>query len=210
MITAKKFYAIKAYTYCYRLNHKTVNFYNEQINDLIRGLTDNLQLSSEANLKELHLLELERLNYDYRSWILAGYKQRNVQMFELLSKAQSYVKKEWVEDNYFKSSFDCIYLANEEQMKNIADLKNDLMEKELSEKELMKNIADLKNDLMEKELFEEEQKKNIADLKNNLMEKELSEKEYRRAIDLIYNSASWRVGNFLIQPFHFIKCIIQK
>ena len=54
MILAKRFYALKEPTYIYRVGHKNINWTLRKAQDLVRGLTDVLNLSAKNNLAELH------------------------------------------------------------------------------------------------------------------------------------------------------------
>lgn len=65
MISAGEFYAIKDYTYCYRYIPKTLSTDPVKMRDLMRGLREVLDLSSEHGLAELHKLTISRCEKDF-------------------------------------------------------------------------------------------------------------------------------------------------
>ena len=60
MTKAKKFYAIKNFTYIYRYKYKPLNL--EQVIDMFYGLSDCLKLGEKMHLYKLYNLSLHRLN----------------------------------------------------------------------------------------------------------------------------------------------------
>lgn len=67
MVHAKKFYAISKITYAYRVgNFKTIQWTERKASDLLKGLIDNLRLSNEYGLNELHYLTAKRLAVNYK------------------------------------------------------------------------------------------------------------------------------------------------
>ena len=62
MILAKRFYALKEPTYIYRVSHKNIKWTLKKAEDLIRGLTDILNLSIENHLDKLHCKCAKRLH----------------------------------------------------------------------------------------------------------------------------------------------------
>ena len=144
MITADKFYAVKDFTYCYRFGHQNLVWNEKRICDLIRGHRDDIKLSAEAGLKELHLLSLYRLNVISQKCQMAGLEQRSIQMMELLHETEQYVNKDWVESYKVKSAYDglfdigtdCALLKQKEQ---------DLIKAEKKIKKLEKKVADVQN-----------------------------------------------------------------
>lgn len=62
MGTAKKFYALKNYTYMYRILHKIVKYNETIITDIYKGIRDSLFLSQKMNLNILYCKVLNRLN----------------------------------------------------------------------------------------------------------------------------------------------------
>jgi glycosyltransferase involved in cell wall biosynthesis len=67
MVNAKKFYAISKVTYAYRAgNFKTIQWTERKASDLFKGLIDNLRLSNEYGLNELHYMTAKRLSVNYK------------------------------------------------------------------------------------------------------------------------------------------------
>ena len=67
MVHAKKFYAISKITYAYRVgNFKKIQWTERNVSDLFKGLIDNLRLSNEYGLNELHYLTAQRLAVNYK------------------------------------------------------------------------------------------------------------------------------------------------
>jgi capsular polysaccharide export protein len=65
MAIAKKFYALKDFVYCYRLNNRAITFYNAQKTiDLLKGVKICLELSKKYNYKELYHNMVHKISYD--------------------------------------------------------------------------------------------------------------------------------------------------
>ncbi len=62
---AGRFYAVPDVTYCYRLNHRPVNWTTEKVLDLLCGIEDNLIFSAEKGYGRVHALNYYRLNNDF-------------------------------------------------------------------------------------------------------------------------------------------------
>ena len=75
MVTAKKFYAIPKVVYCYNKENNYVKWNNEKINDVIKGVTENLEISRKYKLPFLHKLSVEHLNIDFKNVILTHLSQ---------------------------------------------------------------------------------------------------------------------------------------
>ncbi len=61
MMAAGRFYQMKRCSYCYRCGHKSVEWTAARAVDLLRGITDDLNLSKEARLAKLHSLSVRRI-----------------------------------------------------------------------------------------------------------------------------------------------------
>ena len=85
MIAAGKFYAMKDVSYCYRYGHQKLNWTEKRIGDVLRGLIDNLRMSKEARLWELHELTIYRLTCEYQSIIKSSILSDEIQ--KLLKEA---------------------------------------------------------------------------------------------------------------------------
>lgn len=62
---AGKFYALAEPTYCYRINHCSVNWTTQKVYDLLCGVEDNLRFSAEHGYARVHCLNYNRLCRDF-------------------------------------------------------------------------------------------------------------------------------------------------
>lgn len=92
MITAGRFYAIPDYTYCYRYGHQNLIWHEERVCALINGHIDNLKMSAQAGLGELHALTLHRLVNISRDCIAQGLATGSNKVLELLNQAEQAVE----------------------------------------------------------------------------------------------------------------------
>ena len=61
MIAAKEFYALRRVVYCYRIGHQSVKWNEEKLAAFINGVSDNLKISSEKHLNDLHAVTVQRI-----------------------------------------------------------------------------------------------------------------------------------------------------
>lgn len=61
MIIAEKFYALKRVTYCYRVGHQKINWDAERVIAFSKGVCDNLKISSDYQLADLHAITVQRI-----------------------------------------------------------------------------------------------------------------------------------------------------
>ncbi len=94
MIAAEQFYAITDEVYCYRWGHQNINWSFRRVNDMVRGLTDNLILSREHGLSILHIVCVERMNKDFCATICKSLQQGNVELLELLARFNQMISTE--------------------------------------------------------------------------------------------------------------------
>ena len=78
MIAAKKFYALKAVTYCYRVGHQDFEWNKKRTSHLLQGLTDNLRMSRENALADLHWLTIRRLFSEYKDRIKNNFNDEEI------------------------------------------------------------------------------------------------------------------------------------
>lgn len=71
MVSAKRFYALNIYTYCYRVGHKVVAWNKEIANDVILAIKDVLLICNQYDLKKLHNRLFTRLIIQYFDNILS-------------------------------------------------------------------------------------------------------------------------------------------
>lgn len=98
MLAAKEFYVIPVETYCYRAGHQNYVFSHEKVNDIVKGITDVLEISARNNLKKLHLLEVSRLNEGYFGNIVKHLTEDNYELLQLLLRANSTINWKWIEE----------------------------------------------------------------------------------------------------------------
>lgn len=91
MIEAKEFYAVTDETYCYRYGHQKLVWHEERICALIKGHIENLKLSKDAGLGELHALTLHRLFEISADCLAHGLAQESIPVWELLQKTEKYI-----------------------------------------------------------------------------------------------------------------------
>jgi glycosyltransferase involved in cell wall biosynthesis len=125
MIKAGEFYAVPNYTYCYRYGHQKLVWNEKRICDLIRGHIDNLKMSSDAGLGELHELTLHRLVNISSDCIIQGLLQESKEMMKLLYEAESVVNTDILpDDSETTSVFQVFYNYAENTEKENQDIKS--------------------------------------------------------------------------------------
>ncbi|MDE6055538.1 MAG: glycosyltransferase family 2 protein [Lachnospiraceae bacterium] len=77
MTLAKQFYAMTDVTYCYRINHKTIEWDQVRTFDLLCGLEQNLMWSKEHQLENLKRLTIRRMTEEYKGRILNQFELEN-------------------------------------------------------------------------------------------------------------------------------------
>lgn len=103
MYFAETFYIVPKEVYCYRQGHQDYEFGTEKVNDIVKGLTDNLHFSREKGLKKLHVLTYTRLNEFYSGSIICHLKEGNAELLCLLLQANKEVQWEWVWDKQIQN-----------------------------------------------------------------------------------------------------------
>lgn len=136
MITAKQFYAIPNYTYCYRYGHQNIIWHEERICALIKGHIENLKLSSSAGLGELHALTLHRLVNISKDCIIQGFLNNSHKVIHLLEEAERCINTDILPSdssirsvhqfyfNYFKKAEETEELLKKLSMENNTLLNN--------------------------------------------------------------------------------------
>ncbi|MCM1231292.1 MAG: glycosyltransferase family 2 protein [Ruminococcus flavefaciens] len=123
MAAAGAFYVIPVELYCFRSGHQNHIFSASKVNDIVRGITDILEISSREHLKKLHMLEVSRLNEGYFWHIVQNITAENPELLQLLLKANQMVNWEWVnedreEKQFLLKSLKFILHAGEEKCEN--------------------------------------------------------------------------------------------
>lgn len=94
MITAEKFYAINKIVYKYRVGHQKVNWTEKKLSDLLMGLRDNIKMSAEAELSELHTITVERLGRVYKDMYASNIYDFSADFLRLLMSVDQFIKPE--------------------------------------------------------------------------------------------------------------------
>ena len=97
MIAAKEFYITPVELYCYRAGHQNYTFSHRKVNDIVKGLTDILTMSSEEGLEKLHLLAFSRMNEGFFWNIVQHLEVDNVELLALLMQADRTVRRDWTQ-----------------------------------------------------------------------------------------------------------------
>jgi glycosyltransferase involved in cell wall biosynthesis len=105
MICARRFYALKMVTYCYRWGHQNIKWDDTRTCDLVKGLIDNLVLSKEAGLAELHYLTIQRIEKFYINQINNSLESGNHKLMYLLIDANSKIDKELLASKNMKEEY---------------------------------------------------------------------------------------------------------
>lgn len=148
MIKAEKFYAVKKIVYRYRVGHQNVQWTERKLTDLLKGLKDNIEMSGEAGLSQLHKLTVERLGRVYRDMYASAIGDNSLAFLRLLIEVDSVINPELIVlekygDTYIETIPKIIKRAIEiERTKNLEEIER--LEK--ANKKLKKEIKKLKND----------------------------------------------------------------
>jgi len=92
MIFAEEFGIVPTISYCYRI-HKKVEWTEEYLTDLIKGLTDDLILAKDNGLSKLYGKTLYRLVAEYGGVI---YKNRTEKIAEMLNELDGTISEELI------------------------------------------------------------------------------------------------------------------
>lgn len=98
MLAAKYFFIMPIELYCFRAGHQDYTFSHQKVNDIVRGITDVLEISVRNDLKALHLLEVSRLNEGYFWNIVKHLTKENQELLQLLVKANGVINWGWIEE----------------------------------------------------------------------------------------------------------------
>jgi len=105
MIAAERFYALDEPVYLYRQLPETAKLTAAKTLDFLRGIMDNLRISKENNLAQLHYVTAERLNAE--GSYMALHNLESSEMKEIISsfiKATALVDVEWLREEGFVQS----------------------------------------------------------------------------------------------------------
>jgi len=89
MIKAERFYAISQVVYRYRKADKPFVWTRQKVNDMVRGVLDDIIFSRDAKLDLLHYNSVMRLNRDFLKPIMEQMTKDNIELLNLVAKANS-------------------------------------------------------------------------------------------------------------------------
>ena len=89
MTTAGRFYAISQVVYRYRKSNKPFVWTREKVNDMVRGVLDDIIYSRINNLDLIHYYSVMRLNHDFIKPIVENINKDNIELLILLAKVNA-------------------------------------------------------------------------------------------------------------------------
>lgn len=98
MISAKRFYALKRVSYCYRWGHKVIDWNVKRTNDMVRGVLDNIILSKDEGLEKLHKISVSRIEISGLEAICKNLNINNLELLELLMKANKSIELSFLKE----------------------------------------------------------------------------------------------------------------
>lgn len=105
MIAAEKFYAMDEPVYLYRQLPGASKLTPKKTLDFLKGITDNLQISKEKGLAQLHYISAERLNREGSYMMLNNLEADEVnKLMYYFIKATALVDLEWLKKEGFLTS----------------------------------------------------------------------------------------------------------
>lgn len=200
MITAGKFYAVPNYTYCYRYGHQKLVWHEKRICHLMKGHIDDLKMSSEAGLGELHALTLHRLVNISKDVITQGIVQKSRLVLELLNEAEQSVNIDILPENAEITTVAQFYF----------DYFNEAEENKGKIKYLRKSAEKLKTELAN---YKKELKQVKSDLKKTKAEIEKANAQLENSknnIKKIKASRTYKVGSGVLYFPKKVKKMLKK
>lgn len=97
MICAERFFVIPECTYCYKYGHQNIKWNSEKINDMVCGHIDNLLISRENKLGNLHKTTASRLEFRYKELLVNQLNLQNLRLYALCAYANSIVDFDLIE-----------------------------------------------------------------------------------------------------------------
>jgi len=97
MLCSEMFYAIPKITYCYRYDHKEINWDYRNVNDCLNGMIDILKLSIEHQLPFLHKIVVDQLN-KYSGTYFKYIFLENLELLTLLLEANKLIDIEMLKE----------------------------------------------------------------------------------------------------------------
>lgn len=119
LIKAEKFYAIKDTVYLYNGSHQSQSMSSEKVEDYLKGLTAELEISSRYKLPKLHKLAFDRLEKEGCYYAEQYLYSENKKILCLLLNANSAVDKELIgiDDDYILPAIVSLWRAGSNYIK---------------------------------------------------------------------------------------------
>ena len=119
LIKAEKFYAIKDTVYLYNGSHQSQSMSPEKVEDYLKGLTAELEISSRYKLPKLHKLAFDRLEKEGCYYAEQYLYSENKKILRLLLNANSAVDKELIgiDDDYILPAIVSLWRAGSNYIK---------------------------------------------------------------------------------------------
>ncbi len=113
MWMAKEFLVLPIELYCYRVRLTSINYTFLQINDMLKGIQENLLFAKENGLRLLYENNRNRLNQDFYYAINCSVEKGNINAIRLLVDIEEEVRKtELISDNEFQlKALEKVYTA---------------------------------------------------------------------------------------------------
>lgn len=187
MIKAERFYGMNKPSYCYRYGHTEIRWNKEKVCDLLKGISDNLDISKKYGLKKLHNLTVTRLNEEYRQLLGDSifYEDYAADVAESMLEVLQHVDSEMLEED--KGSVVQIYHPVLSRIKEDIRMHVDRIED-----------LEYRNKLLEEE-------------KQEIIRKSEEEKqELNRLTQEVYQSLSYRVGHAVTILPRFLARLVRK
>lgn len=123
MIASEEFYVVPVEYYCYHSAHENYHFNARKVQDIIKGVTDILEMSGQAGLKKLHTRAVDRLDGSFFWDILEQLAEGEETVRTLLEKANRTVRWEWLGEQWPTGAKELRALLMLKQYERAADLK---------------------------------------------------------------------------------------
>ena len=189
MIAARRFYGVDKPAYCYRYGHTEIKWNRQKVCDLLKGISDNLQISSKYGLKKLHNLTIRRLNDEYRQLLGDSifFEEYACDVFEEMLKTMNYIDANMLDEN----NRDIYKVYNPIIMQIKEDIKNHV-----------NWIDNLKGEI-------EDLKNQIKDRDEQLRVKEEEKRELEGRVQEVYDSFSYKAGHAITVLLRLLARIVK-
>ena len=134
MITSEKFYAITDVTYRYRKQPRSISTNDRKTLDVIKGLTDILEMAVDNNLDDLYRLTVDRCCVDNWSVILSAEKSENDEIHNALVKLNELINPKKLNSEY----------SDAYKLHYIKDFGSEVVRQDNSEADLIRKSASYK------------------------------------------------------------------